>query len=472
MNPHSNGHGSGPLAVIETKELHRLELSICGAMITYPELRQTASELLGPQRWQHRTAKAIGSVIATNPTADFSTIAIEVQRQPNDVTAADVSAVQDAFPVKPSADGLAHLCKIVRGSWSAFGAKQQASRLLGAIDNGTDLRPYLDGIEAELDRASGASRFREAILTGRQLMEMDIEEPPSILGDRIITTVDYAVLYGRPGLGKSFLAFQLAAAVAHGWHFMGMATTQGRVGILSLEVPAYFSRERLRPLIEGHPTDNLDVIPCDRMRGLIDMASPTDQRELLALIRDRELSMLVIDPLAAAFTGKEDREDLAPVIRWLKDVPTRTRCVPLLIHHEPKPAQGLQITDDLAALRGASQLGDLAGTLIRLKRDKGNLLLTWPKTRNAPHKPEDLYLHQCEDGILTSMEAPKDRVELAAERDERMVDLVWERPGITAGEIAKEVGISRQQVTKRLQLIDKVHLVGSGTRASWHPRID
>lgn len=466
----SNGsHGPGPLVLVSPDELHRQELALTGLLLLHTDLRPRALDGLGPLRFSHRTARAVWAVLSGAPSADLAEVAFRVYKESGGVTAADVSDLADGVLIRPSAEGLDEMCRRIRQAWAATAAKEQAAGLVRAIEAGADVRTYLDGIDAEIDRSSGCSRFREAILTGRQLFEIDLPEPPSLLGDRVITSVDYAVLYGRPGLGKSFLAFQLAAAVAHGWHFMGLSTTQGRAAILSLEVSAYFSRERLRPLIEGHPTDDLDVLTCDRMRGLIDLADATDQRELTALIRDRDLSLLVIDPLAVAFRGKEDREDLAPVIRWLKEVPVRTGCVPLLVHHEPKPAQGVQITDDLAALRGASQLGDLAGTLMRLKRDKGHLLLTWPKTRNAPHKPEDLYLYQSADGLLTSMEAPKDRVELAAERDDRMVEMVRDHPGITATEIASQVGISRQQVTKRLGALESVRLVGRGVDACWHP---
>ena len=84
---------------------------------------------------------------------------------------------------------------------------------------------------------------RKTDWTVDELYEADFPEPKWIVPDLLPTGL--ASLAGRPKLGKSWLALQLAAAVACGEHFLDWAVQDGRVLFIALEDPPRRLRDRL-----------------------------------------------------------------------------------------------------------------------------------------------------------------------------------------------------------------------------------
>lgn len=311
------------------------------------------------------------------------------------------------------------------------------------------------------------NRYRSAASTACDLVDTPMAPPAGILGAGVITATEYSVLYGRPGLGKSYLILQLAIAIAEGQPFFGEPTTKCRVGVISLELATYYLRERIMAICgERKPPADVVVIPCDRLRTLLDLASPREQEELAAWCRGESLSLLAIDPLAVAHRGRETQEDLSPVVWFLRELPGRTGTSPMLAHHEAKPGDE-PITDDLKALRGASILGDLAGTLIRLKESRGKLCMCWPKVRHG-RAPDPTWLARDTDsGVLYEVEAPEDMAQAKAGAVRAKIVANME-PGVwyRTAELELATGVNRRTITRYLHIIGAMSR-GAANRAEW-----
>jgi hypothetical protein len=317
-----------------------------------------------------------------------------------------------------------------------------------------DMRDFLESPDL-----SAPNRYRAAAVSACDLVAQPIEKPAGILGAGTITATEYSVLYGRPGLGKSYLVLQMAIAIAEGMPFFGEPTTRSRVGVISLELATYYLRERILAICGTRtPPADVVVIPCDRLRNLLDLAAPREQEELAAWCRGEGLSMLVIDPLAIAHRGRETQEDLSPVVRFLRELPGRTGTSPMLAHHEAKPGDE-PITDDLKALRGASILGDLAGTLIRLKESRGKLCMCWPKVRHG-RAPEPTWLSRDPlSGVLFEVEPPEEMAAAKAGAVRAKIVAAME-PGVwyRTSDLELVTGINRRTVQRYL------HILGAESR--------
>jgi hypothetical protein len=275
------------------------------------------------------------------------------------------------------------------------------------------------------------------------------------------------VLYGQPGLGKSYLVLQLAEAVSRGESFFGLPTLKSRVGIISLEVPAYYVRDRLRKIrrADQDPTGDVVIFPSDRLRGLTDLCDPREQVEIAAVIRGEGIGLLAIDPLALAHRGRETQEDLAAVVAMLKELPLRTGCAPLLVHHEPKE-QSDKERSDLDALRGATVLRDMAGCLLRLKTKLGRLCLCWPKVRNAAI-PEPTWIMRAEDsGRLYEIEEPLDKVTIGKQNRDRIYTVLADGEWHSTDEICDRTRIGRETVWRHLKKL-KAEQRGSTHCSEW-----
>jgi hypothetical protein len=392
-----------------------------GGLIARPDLLPVVQPILNGGAALDPHLRAIYQTIqATDATSDTGAI---IERLGGYDKAADLTrAVSESSPAaflidlaelgfSQRLDSIEHLARKIHETHRA----RAAASILRAAATRIDLEPEtLDDAVADANdylatpELAAPNRYRAAAISACDLADRPIQKPAGILGAGVITATEYTVLYGRPGLGKSYLILQLAIAIAEGMPFFGEPTVKSRVGVISLELAEYYLRERVLAICGGRrPPADVVTIPCDRLRNLLDLASPREQEELAAWCRGEGLSMLVIDPLAVAHRGRETQEDLSPVVRFLRELPGRTGTSPMLAHHEAKPGDE-PISDDLKALRGASILGDLAGTLIRLKESRGKLCMCWPKVRHG-RQPEPTWLARDPlSGVLFEVEPPEE----------------------------------------------------------------
>ena len=177
---------------------------------------------------------------------------------------------------------------------------------------------------------------------------LDFESPKWLING-LIPAESLVMLFGTRGLGKTFLALDIAACVASGEDCLGRKVDNaGRVGYLLAERP-----EGLKRRLSGwlaHRDLKKDAL--DNMFAaysqMLNIDEPSHFSRLVKCIGDGlavqaadkariPLKLLVIDPLAAHMDGSENEAtSMAKFTNALRKLSKIFKCSILLVHHEGK----------------------------------------------------------------------------------------------------------------------------------------
>src|SRR6478609_7743681 len=195
-----------------------------------------------------------------------------------------------------------------------------------------------------------------SILTAAQLMAAD-RPPRSDLLPPWLASDTAALVYGPPGIGKSFLALGIAWAVASGGSFLGWRSTRPRrVLYVDGEMGAAELRDRLA--LFGPLPDCLAILAHDRPGGArLDLGAEDGIVRLMAGWNDPQL--LVLDTLSA----------LAPSARADRDHERRDGLHCFLLHLKQSHRAVLMVdhADKRGALNGAARRASAADLVMALR---------------------------------------------------------------------------------------------------------
>jgi putative DNA primase/helicase len=170
-----------------------------------------------------------------------------------------------------------------------------------------------------------------SILTAAQLRAADLP-PRSDLLTPWLASDTAALVYGPPGIGKSFLALGVAWAVASGQSFLGWrAPRPRRVLYVDGEMGAAELRDRLA--LFGPLPDRLSIVPHDRPGGArLDLGEEDGIVRLMTGWNDPQL--LVLDTLSSLTPDRdpERRDGLHCLLLHLK----QSRRAVLMVDHANK----------------------------------------------------------------------------------------------------------------------------------------
>jgi hypothetical protein len=262
---------------------------------------------------------------------------------------------------------------------------------------------------------------------------------------------DLAMVHAWRGVGKTYFALGVAYAVAGGGSFLGWEAPRARkVLYLDGEMPGAAIKERLAAIVEGAADEHEPPEGCFRIVTpdaqavpIPDLATARGQEALAAVIGDAEL--IVVDNLSAwARSGVENEgESWLPIAGWALRMRREGRAV-LFVHHAGKNG----------AQRGTSRREDLLDVVLKLKH------------------PGD---YQAEEGARFEIHFEKARglfgeavrsIEATLTRD-GIGNPIWthrwaegataasviqlRRDGLSAAEIATELGVNRSTVYRALK---------------------
>lgn len=155
--------------------------------------------------------------------------------------------------------------------------------------------------------------------------------------DGLLRRGEVGTVIASPKLGKSWLVYGVAAAVAAGRDWLGWQTQRGRVLIVDLELHPETLAYRLgfvtgRLGLTPEETAGIEVLP---LRGRsVDIHQITARADLLA---GRDL--LIIDALyriLPAGTSENDNSQMAAVYNAVDALARETGAAVLLVHHSSK----------------------------------------------------------------------------------------------------------------------------------------
>jgi hypothetical protein len=198
------------------------------------------------------------------------------------------------------------------------------------------------------------------------------------------------IIGGEPKCGKSFLALDLAVAVAAGVPCLRRFATpnNGPVLLFAAEDAAHIVRQRLVWIAQAANVDfdSLDINIIDVPTVRLDQ--PADQYRLRATVARIKPRLLVLDPLVRLHRIDENAAaEVAPMLAFLRSLQRQFATAVVLVHHARK---GAAHTRGGQALRGSSELHAWGDSNLYLRRRSERFHLSIE--HRAARSPDDLIL--------------------------------------------------------------------------------
>jgi archaellum biogenesis ATPase FlaH len=200
--------------------------------------------------------------------------------------------------------------------------------------------------------------------TWEQIREMDIKVEWLI--DRLLPKESITVLFGKGGIGKTWLSLDMARAVGTGEPFLGLATKQSPVVFIDFENPLAVLNTRTQKLGNGENVyfwrANNQNIPAPKL----DSANYHIYKQL------PKDALLIIDTLRASQSKDENSsQDMALVMNRLKELRDMGHTI-ILLHHTAKNSDKIS--------KGSTAIVDLADhilgmTLVHKKQDGKDVIV-------------------------------------------------------------------------------------------------
>jgi hypothetical protein len=181
--------------------------------------------------------------------------------------------------------------------------------------------------------------------------------------------VGLSILAGAPKMGKSWLALQIALAVAAGGVALGQRVERGPILYLALEDPPRRLKERMNkqrwPM--GLAADFLTVGTfMDRIGDLRNGGG----KRLTQKIYEREYRLVVIDTLSRAISGKQNEAE--EMTAWLTPVQeiahAQNAAILMIDHHRKGKSEDMDAVTDVL---GSTAKGAMCDTILGLYRERG-----------------------------------------------------------------------------------------------------
>lgn len=248
-------------------------------------------------------------------------------------------------------------------------------------------------------------------------------KPPGWLIKNVIPQADLIVLFGESGSGKSFLALDLAGAVAQGVPWRGNRVKQGRVVVVAAEGGAGF-RSRLKAYASKHgiELEQLDVWVIHAQPNMLLKDDALDVcRAILAI---GGATLVIIDTFAQVTPGANENaaEDMGKALAHCRGIRVATGAPVLLVHHSGK--------DQSRGARGWSGLKAAADAEIEVLRFPNGRMLRVSKQKDG------------EDGLTWGFEL--DQVPVGADEDGDIVTSMVVRE--TAAPAVHQVGSALRDI--------------------------
>ncbi len=194
------------------------------------------------------------------------------------------------------------------------------------------------------------------------------------------------IVGGEPKCCKSFLALDLAVAVASGTPCLRRFSVPqpGRVLLYAAEDALHVVRSRLEGICAaaGIGLRDLDVHVITAPTLRLDL--PADRGRLQQTVADLAPRLLVLDPFVRLHRIDENASgEVAPLLAYLRELQRRYTLAVLLVHHAKKSGGRLRAGQ---ALRGSSEFHAWGHSNLYLRRDGPKLTLT-VEHRAAPSTP-------------------------------------------------------------------------------------
>jgi hypothetical protein len=304
----------------------------------------------------------------------------------------------------------------------------------------------------------------DRLLTRSALRTLPDPEP---LVDNVLDQGTTALLYGKWGTAKTFIALDWAASVATGRSWQDRTTEQRRV-LYVVGEGAFGFKGRIAAWEVGWQTaisdDSLHILP-----EPVNLTNTAQRNQLCALVDWGGYSVVVLDTLARCMVGADENsaKDCGIVVDAMTRVLSRTpgqRGVVLGVHHAGK---------DGKTLRGSSAFEAAADTVYFTARDGGVITRDREKRKDGPETDSHLLeidpMPGTSSAVLSrSRSAPPQGGATARAEELYSIFLqAFSASGATSAQVrtvAMEAGMSNGSVYRAIgDLLQSGRLVNTGT---------
>ena len=237
------------------------------------------------------------------------------------------------------------------------------------------------------------------------------------------------IVGGEPKCCKSFLALDLAVAVASGMPCLRRFSVSraGRVLLFAAEDALHIVRRRLEGIASaaGVALADLDiqVITSPVLRLDLD----ADRRNLAETVARLQPRLLILDPFVRLHRIDENASgEVAPLLAFLRELQRRHGTAVLVVHHARKGGGGVRAGQ---ALRGSSEFHAWGDSNLYLRRDGDDLSLS-VEHRAAP-SPKPLAIELAQRGDALALEVADRREPVTpppSSLDDRIIAALADRP--------------------------------------------
>ncbi len=180
------------------------------------------------------------------------------------------------------------------------------------------------------------------------------------------------VVYGASGSGKSFVVWDLVAAVARAVAWRGRKVAQGRVVYVVAEGSGGFSK-RIEAYAKHHDLPDLNSVGVELIVAAPNLLTDSDPNELIREVGHADI--IVLDTWAQVTPGSDENagKDMGAALGRCKRIHEATGATILLVHHSGKDAaKGARGWSGLKAAADAELevVRDLKGRRLRLSKSK------------------------------------------------------------------------------------------------------
>lgn len=241
----------------------------------------------------------------------------------------------------------------LREQWDSFtrrmgpGRRQVTMASVIHMTKQADLRltPSAEQIMARVDEIAGTApsggRGTPEDFEGKfpvLTMEQATQQPrPQWFIKGILPDADLAVLFGASGAGKSFVAFDMAAALARGIDWRGYRTRKAKVLMVVAEGSGGFAK-RVKAYCRQHC---IEVSALENLRaiyGAPNILDTKDVAQIVASVRVADADIVIWDTFAQVTPGANENagEDMGRALANLRTLRSATGAMNFVVHHAGK----------------------------------------------------------------------------------------------------------------------------------------
>jgi hypothetical protein len=286
-----------------------------------------------------------------------------------------------------------------------------------------------------------------------------VERPAPVLAD-LLDRDSLAVLYAAKGIGKTYLALDMALCVANGFLWQGHMPGYGRVLYVVGEGIASMG-PRVAAWNRAHSIDQTSASMMWLPRA-IDLINDTWVDRIVTACQDDGLVLIVLDTFARMIPGADENsaKDVGNAVAALDRLREGTGACVLVIHHSGKnPAAGM---------RGSSALLGAADTVLHLTRERAGLTLgVEHQRRHASGATYQLRLvPQLDSLVVEAREHSTVTGEVSASA-RVLLNVLGSHPGgLGSGEWMDSAGIKHRTFHRRREELEEHGMiVNTGTKA-------